>query len=876
MKYMTGNELRAAYLKFFEEKKGHLCLPSFSLIPKDDPSLLIIGAGMAPLKPFFTGKMKPPRTRITTSQRCVRTGDIENVGRTARHQTFFEMLGNFSFGDYFKEEAIPWAWEFLTEVIELPKEKLWVTIYPKDDEAAEIWKKQPGFDPEHIVRLEDNFWEIGPGPCGPDSEIYIDLGEERGCGKPTCAVGCDCDRYLEIWNLVFTQYDRTEDGEYNQLAHKNIDTGCGLERLASVVQDKPSNFETDLLFPIIEYAAGRADVKYGDDPQKDISLKVIADHARSMAVMIMDGILPSNEGRGYVLRRILRRAVRHGRLLGISGSFLKGAVDAVIKIYQDAPDFAELVAKQDYIKKVIEIEEEHFHDTLSQGMEMLNEQIENIKANGKKELAGHEVFKLYDTYGFPWELTEEILHEQGLDIDKAGFDKAMNEQRERARSARQANQRVDVPNLRDMNIGELRHDESATEAKVVAIWKEGKLVDSLSDGDEAGIILDVTPFYAEGGGQVGDAGQLKSEFGHISVTNAKKLPDGTVYHISYVEEGGIKVGEKVEIIIDMEKKLASSRNHTATHLLQAALKKVVGDQVNQAGSLVTPERLRFDFSNFEPVTNQQLADVEELVNKVILKAQDVEIKEMKQSEARAMGAMALFGEKYGDIVRVVNVPGFSMELCGGSHVKNVGQIGMFKIVSETGIAAGVRRIEAITGGAALAYANDNDRLLNESADLLKCQRGEVASRLSDLLSRFKEMEKQTEKFRKMKEMADAQKLLMAVKKYGDIQVVSGHANVNSVDELRGMADTLMEKLENGLVVLNTVIDGKVNFVVKASKGAVDEGVHAGKIVKEMAKLVGGGGGGRPDMATAGGKIPDKIPDAMEKAHEMIEEIVAKK
>ena len=876
MKYMTGNELRAAYLKFFEEKKGHLCLPSFSLIPKDDPSLLIIGAGMAPLKPFFTGKMKPPRTRITTSQRCVRTGDIENVGRTARHQTFFEMLGNFSFGDYFKEEAIPWGWEFLTEVIELPKEKLWVTIYPKDDEAAEIWKKQPGFDPEHIVRLEDNFWEIGPGPCGPDSEIYIDLGEERGCGKPTCAVGCDCDRYLEIWNLVFTQYDRTEDGEYNQLAHKNIDTGCGLERLASVVQDKPSNFETDLLFPIIEYAAGRADVKYGDDPKKDISLKVIADHARSMAVMIMDGILPSNEGRGYVLRRILRRAVRHGRLLGISGSFLKGAVDAVIKIYQDAPDFAELVAKQDYIKKVIEIEEEHFHDTLSQGMEMLNEQIENIKANGKKELAGHEVFKLYDTYGFPWELTEEILHEQGLDIDKAGFDKAMNEQRERARSARQANQRVDVPNLRDMNIGELRHDESATEAKVVAIWKEGKLVDSLSDGDEAGIILDVTPFYAEGGGQVGDAGQLKSEFGHISVTNAKKLPDGTVYHISYVEEGGIKVGEKVEIIIDMEKKLASSRNHTATHLLQAALKKVVGDQVNQAGSLVTPERLRFDFSNFEPVTNQQLADVEELVNKVILKAQDVEIKEMKQSEARAMGAMALFGEKYGDIVRVVNVPGFSMELCGGSHVKNVGQIGMFKIVSETGIAAGVRRIEAITGGAALAYANDNDRLLNESADLLKCQRGEVASRLSDLLSRFKEMEKQTEKFRKMKEMADAQKLLMAVKKYEDIQVVSGHANVNSVDELRGMADTLMEKLENGLVVLNTVIDGKVNFVVKASKGAVDEGVHAGKIVKEMAKLVGGGGGGRPDMATAGGKIPDKIPDAMEKAHEMIEEIVAKK
>ena len=693
---MTGNELREAYLQFFSEKKGHLRMPSFSLIPQDDPTLLLIGAGMAPLKPYFTGKMKPPGTRVTTSQRCVRTGDIENVGRTARHQTYFEMLGNFSFGDYFKKEAIPWAWEFLTEVVELPKDKLWVTVYPDDDEAIAIWKSQPGFPQDHVVKLDDNFWEIGPGPCGPDSEIYIDLGEERGCGQPTCGVGCDCDRYLEIWNLVFTQYDRQEDGSYKDLAHKNIDTGCGLERLASVVQGKKTNFETDLLYPIIEYAAKVAGVKYGDDAQKDISLKVIADHARSMAIMIMDGILPSNEGRGYVLRRILRRAIRHGRMLGIKDKFLEGAVDAVVDIYKDASDFGALVAKQDYIKKVISLEEDRFASTLNQGMELLDGEIQAVKAEGKKELDGKVGFRLYDTFGFPWELTEEILHEQGLDLDKDGFDKAMEEQRQRARSARAANIRVQVPDLSGIDVSKLKLDPEAKEAKVVAIWKDGKLVEEIHDGDEAGIILDATPFYAEGGGQVGDEGALISEFGHIKATNAKKLPDGTVYHISYVEEGQLKVGDTVKIEVDQTKKLASARNHTATHLLQAALKRVVGDQVNQAGSSVTPERLRFDFTNFEPVTAQQLADVEELVNKVILKGQDVDISHMSLDEAKKAGAMALFSEKYGDVVRVVKVPGFSMELCAGSHVKNVGQIGMFKIISESGVASGVRRIEAIT------------------------------------------------------------------------------------------------------------------------------------------------------------------------------------
>lgn len=869
MKYMSGNEIREKYLRFFEEKAGHLRLGSASLIPENDPTLLMIGAGMAPFKPFFTGKMKPPRTRITTSQRCVRTGDIENVGRTARHQTYFEMLGNFSFGDYFKKEAIAWAWEFLTEVVELPKEKLYATIYPKDDEAAEIWKQQPGFDPTHIVKLDDNFWEIGPGPCGPDSEIYIDLGEDRGCGSPDCYVGCDCDRYLEIWNLVFTQYDRTEDGQYLPLANKNIDTGCGLERLASVVQGKRTNFETDLLFPIIEYAADKAGIKYGEDAEKDISLKVIADHARSMAIMIMDGILPSNEGRGYVLRRILRRAVRHGRMLGITDKFLAGAVEAVIRIYKGVADFSELVNKEEYIKKVISLEEERFHATLAQGIELLNAEIEKLKADNKTVLSGENSFKLYDTFGFPWELTEEILQENGMSLDKEAFDKAMQEQRDRARAARQENQRVAVPDLSGLDTKKLTRDEKATEANVVCIWKDGQMVDELSDGEEAGIILDVTPFYAEGGGQVGDVGIFTSELGKIRVSNAKKLPDGTIYHVADVEEGMLKVGDKVKIAIDMTKKLASARNHTATHLLQAALKKVVGNQVNQAGSSVTPERLRFDFSNFEPVTEQQLADVEELVNEVILKGQDVEIAQMKQDEAKKLGAMALFGEKYGDIVRVVTVPGFSMELCGGSHVANVGQIGMFKIISETGVAAGVRRIEAITGKAALEYAHKKEAIVSAAAAKLKCKTDDVLQGIDKLVADNKNMQQELEVFNAEKAKAAVADLLVGVKTVGDIQVAAGKANAADVDELRNIADMISEKLTNGVVVLAAANDGKVSLVVKADKGAVGKGVHAGKIIKEAAKTVGGGGGGKPDMAQAGGKQPEKIKDAIDKAVEVL-------
>ncbi|WP_296771019.1 alanine--tRNA ligase [Selenomonas sp.] len=867
---MSGNELREAYLQFFAEKKGHLRLPSFSLIPQDDPTLLLIGAGMAPLKPFFTGKMKPPRTRVTTSQRCVRTGDIENVGRTARHQTFFEMLGNFSFGDYFKGEAIPWAWEFLTEVVELPKDKLWVTVYPDDDEAIEIWKSQPGFPQDHIVKLEDNFWEIGPGPCGPDSEIYIDLGEERGCGSPDCAVGCDCDRYLEIWNLVFTQYDKQEDGSYKNLAHKNIDTGCGLERLASVVQNKKTNFETDLLYPIIEYAAGVAGVTYGEDAEKDISLKVIADHARSMAIMIMDGILPSNEGRGYVLRRILRRAIRHGRMLGIKDKFLEGAVNAAVEIYRGAKDFEELVNKADYIKKVISLEEDRFAATLNQGMELLGAEIEKVKAAGKKDLAGDVTFRLYDTFGFPWELTEEILHENGLELDKEGFDKAMEEQRTRARNARAENTRVAVPDLSSIDVSKLTVDEKATAGKVVAIWQDGKLVEEITDGQEAGVILTTTPFYAEGGGQVGDEGILTSELGHISVSNAKKLPDGTVYHVAYVEEGQLKVGDDVQIAVNKTQKLASARNHTATHLLQAALKKVVGDQISQAGSSVTPERLRFDFTNFEPVTAQQLADVEELVNNEILKGQDVEISHMSLEEAKKAGAMALFSEKYGDVVRVVKVPEFSMELCGGSHVANVGQIGMFKIVSESGVASGVRRIEAITGKAALDYANGKMAILADAAGKLKAKEEDVLAQIEKLQGEMKAMQKQLDEVAVMRDKADAAKLIAGLQDIDGVSVVCGKTNAGSMDELREVADMTSSKLDApSVVVLACANDGKVNLVVKATKDANAKGIHAGKIIKEAAAVVGGGGGGRPDMAQAGGKNAEALPQAFDKALEVI-------
>lgn len=867
MEYLSGSEIRRKYLDFFV-KHGHLELESASLIPKDDPSLLMIGAGMAPFKAYFTGKVKPPCPRITTSQRCVRTGDIENVGKTARHHTYFEMLGNFSFGDYFKYDAIKWAWDFLTNDLKLPKEKLWVSIYPDDKEAYKYWTEETDVDKDHIVALKDNFWEIGQGPCGPDSEIFIDLGKDRGCDSPSCGVGCDCDRYLEIWNLVFTQFDKTADGEYVPLQNKNIDTGCGLERLASVLQNVPSNFETDLMFPIIEYAAKVSNQKYGVNQNTDISLKVIADHARSISFMVMDGILPSNEGRGYVLRRLLRRAIRHARMLGIEEKFLAGAVDVVANIYKDV--YTELETRKDYIKKIISLEEERFHTTLNQGLALLNSEIENLIKEDKKVLAGNIGFKLYDTFGFPKELTEEILHEQNLELDNDAFISHMEEQRQRARAARSENTKLDLPDLRNINTENLKIDETATLGKVVCIWQDGEIVKEIHDSHRAGIILDINPFYPEGGGQAGDIGYIKNEYGVTKVLDTKKFPDGTVYNIVEVLEGCLRIDDNVEILVDFENKLSSSRNHTATHMLQAALKKVVGEHITQAGSFVNADYLRFDFSSFNPITKEELAQIENLVNAEIFKAQDVEVLHMELEEAKKAGAMALFGEKYGDEVRVVSIPNFSMELCGGCHVKNVGEIGLFKIISESSVASGVRRIEAITGKKALEYLNQKADILKTAIDILKCKEDNFVNKVAELQKQNKDLEKELNKIKTDNANNLSKSLLENAILLEDIKIITTKLENTNVDDMKIMADSLVDSLgENSVVVLAGTSNDKLFFITKAGKGANKKGVHAGKVVKEIAILTGGNGGGRPDMAQAGGKDITKVDSALNESINII-------
>ncbi len=861
---MTGNELRKKFLQFFASK-NHLVLPSYSLIPEDDPTLLMIGAGMAPFKPFFTGKMKPPQPRIVTSQKCVRTGDIENVGRTARHHTFFEMLGNFSFGDYFKKEAIAWAWEFVTEHLGLPEDKLWITIHTKDDEAFEIWHKDIGLPADRIIRMEDNFWEIGPGPCGPCSELYIDLGEDRGCGKPDCAVGCNCDRYLEIWNLVFTQFDRDEAGNYTPLAKKNIDTGAGLERIASVLQNKRSNFETDLLFPIIERTCRVAGVAYGQSEKTDVSLKVIADHARSLTVMIADGILPSNEGRGYVLRRVLRRAVRHGRLMGVDKPFLADLVDVVADIFAEPyPDISE---KRAFLKKVVQLEEERFNATLLQGIELLNKHIQDLKAAGRQTLDGGSAFKLYDTFGFPWELTQEILAEQDMTLDKQAFDAAMNEQRERARAARQENERIELPDLSGVVTGTLRADAQADAGRVVVALKGGQVVDEVHDGEEAAIILDVTPFYAEGGGQVGDAGRIVGPLGKMTVNGTRKLPDGTIYHIGHVIEGVLKTGDAVKVTIDSRRRMATARNHTATHLMHAALKKVLGSHVNQAGSLVEPDRLRFDFSHFSPVSAEELAEVERLVNRAIFDNIPVGVIETTLDLAKEMGAMALFGEKYGDKVRVIVAGDFSKELCGGTHVGSTAEIGLFKIVSETSVGAGLRRIEAVTGSGALEYINSREKALVTAAELLKTRPEELVAKVEALTAELKEAGQALATANTKLAKFAVQDILSAMQTVGGVQLVSGQVAAGEMDDLRGIADMVRDKLSCGVVILGAVSGEKVNFVAMATASAVARGIHSGNIVKAAATVAGGGGGGRPDMAQAGGKLPEKINEAIAAALE---------
>lgn len=864
---MTGNEIREKYLKFFESK-AHLILPSASLLPENDPTLLLIGAGMAPFKPFFTGKMQPPNVRITTCQKCVRTGDIDNVGKTARHHTFFEMLGNFSFGDYFKKETIAWGWEFVTEVLKISPDKLWITIHTEDDEAFEIWHKDIGVDADRIVRMEENFWEIGPGPCGPCSEIHVDLGPERGC-TPDCKIGCECDRYLEIWNLVFTQFNKEEDGSYTPLAKKNIDTGAGLERLASIMQGKPSNFETDLIFPIIEYAQALSKVRYGDSVKSDISLKVIADHARSMTVMIGDGVLPSNEGRGYVLRRILRRAVRHGKLIGISKMFLAGAVDAVIKIFATA--YPDLNEKRDYIQKVIQVEEERFNATLEQGIELLNVEIEKLEQAGGKILDGNIAFKLYDTFGFPWELTEEILQEHGLGMDKAGFDEAMSKQRERARAARaDKDDTVAVLDLEGVDINKLVQDEAAIQAKIVAIFDDaGKQIKQAVDGQDVTVMLDVTPFHAEGGGQLGDMGSMKAASGELNVNNTIKLPDGSVVQICSLTAGVVHVGDSVTLAVDNARKLSIARNHTATHLLHMALKEVLGSHVNQAGSYVGPDRLRFDFSHFSPVSDAEIAKIEELVNSKVLANLPVQAMQTDKQAAKDMGAVALFGEKYGDIVRVVKIGDCSTELCGGTHLENTAQIGLFKIISESSTGAGVRRIEAVTGAGMLEYVKEQDAILDAAAAQLKCRPQDLAARLASMQAEAKELQNEINRLNNMladNQLADVDKEIEDIK---GVKVLFKEVPSTDINNLRALGDKLRDKTQGLVVLTMQAEEGKIVILAMASKEAVAKGVHAGNVVKEVAKVTGGGGGGRPDMAQAGGKDASKLPEAIIAARALI-------
>lgn len=869
---MKGNDIRKAYLDFFKSKE-HLIMDTFPLIPENDPSLLLVGAGMAPLKPFFTGKLVPPCERISTCQKCIRTGDIENVGRTARHHTFFEMLGNFSFGNYFKKEAITWAWEFLTDILKLDKDKLYITIYPDDTEAYDTWIKM-GVDPTHISRLEDNFWEIGEGPCGPDSEIFYDLGESRGCSSESCAPGCDCDRYLEIWNLVFTQYNKTADGEYVLLEKKNIDTGAGLERLASVMQGAESNFETDLIFPIIQKTMDIANVKYHEDAKTDVSLKVIADHIRAITCLIADGVLPSNEGRGYVLRRTLRRAVRHGRLLGIETCFLTDLVDVVVDIL--GPGIDGLQARKDYVKRVVLNEEERFNKTLVQGLELLKKLMTELKSEGVSVIAGSDVFKLYDTYGFPLELTEEIAEEDGFTLDEEGFKSCMEEQRTRAREARDAaDAKVATPDITFLANEVLTANEMVKTSEVMMVGIESESVAEAHDGDSITIIFRQTPFHPEGGGQLGDTGYVIAPMGRVRIDNTKKLPEGTIYQIGVVEEGTIKVGDQVEFAVDVQRRNDMAKNHTATHLLHAALRSVLGEHVTQAGSLVMPERLRFDFTHFSPVTEEELNRIEIMVNDEILRAQSLEVAEMSMKEAQAKGAMALFGEKYGNEVRVVEIPGFSVELCGGSHVENTAVIGTFRLVSESGIGSGVRRIEAVTGKAALEMSRNEANMLKELGSLLKVKVDNVVEKVQQIQGELKTAEKEIAQIKEAQAKAGAADLLGAMKKINDVPVIIAKVDCEDMNELRSQADAIRDKMESGIVLVAMAKDDKVNFVCMVTKDVVKKGAHAGQIVKEAAQVAGGNGGGRPDMAQAGAKEPSKLAEALETGMKKISEMLNK-
>ena len=880
MKNIGTNELRDMYLKFFEGK-GHLKMESFSLVPKNDKSLLLINAGMAPLKPYFTGVQKPPSTRITTCQKCIRTGDIENVGKTSRHGTFFEMLGNFSFGDYFKVEIIPWAWEFVTEVLKLPKDKLYVTIYLEDDEAFDIWKEKTDIDTERIFRLgkEDNFWEHGAGPCGPCTEIHFDKGEGLEAVKTAeeFVKASDEDRIIEFWNLVFTQFDGDGKGNYEKLAKTNIDTGMGLERVATIVQGVNNIFEIDTVRDILDTVSKISNVKYGEDESKDVSLRIITDHVKSVTMLIGDGVSPSNEGRGYVLKRLLRRAARHGRLLGIEGLFLTDIVDSVIKNYKSG--YKELEEKQEFIKKIISLEEERFNETIDSGMDILLGYIKELNNQGLNTLSGKKAFKLYDTYGFPYELTEEICEEKEIKIEKETFKKEMEIQRTRARQGRETTSYMgseETPiNKIDSDIDTefVGYTSLNLEGRVLLIADDEEFRDELQALEKGYIVTDKTPFYPEMGGQVGDTGVMKGNGFSIKVYNTKNSVGGKIIHYVKVIEGAIKKGDIVTLMVDKARRKGISRNHTATHMLQKALREVIGGHTHQAGSYVGEERLRFDFDHFQGLTKEELEKIESLVNEKIMETYDVSTNLMTLEEAKNSGAMALFDEKYSEKVRVVSVSNFSMELCGGTHVKNSGEIGFFKILSETGVASGVRRIEAMTGFGAIRYLEEKQKLLKEASTLLKCNEKEIISRISKQSEEIKEKEKEILQLKSKLNTGVEEEILKSSVDISGIKVAC--YKVSGIDgaSLRDLADKVRDKIASGVVVLLSDNDGKVNLVAMSTKDCIEKGIHCGNIIKETSKVVGGGGGGRPDMAQAGGKNPEKIDEAIEKVKEVIKTLV---
>ena len=869
------NELRQMFLDFFESK-GHLVMNSFSLVPQNDNSLLLINAGMAPLKPYFTGAEIPPRTRVATCQKCIRTGDIENVGKTARHGTFFEMLGNFSFGDYFKHEAIAWSWEFLTKVVGLDENRLYPSVYEEDDEAFDIWNKEIGVPADRIFRFgkEDNFWEHGAGPCGPCSEIYYDRGEKYGCGKPGCTVGCDCDRYMEVWNNVFTQFENDGEGHYETLKQKNIDTGMGLERLAVVVQDVDSIFDVDTLCALRNKVCEVAGKTYGVNHEDDVSIRLITDHMRSATFLISDGVMPTNEGRGYVLRRLIRRAARHGRHIGIEGPFLEKLSETVIEGSKDG--YPELEEKKTFILNVLHNEESQFNKTIDQGLKILADLEAEMKEAGKSVLGGSDAFRLYDTYGFPIDLTKEILEEKGYTIDEDGFKEEMEVQRKRARESRAVSNYMGadatVYDEIDRNITTefTGYDKLEATSKVTVLTTETEIVDSLMEGQKGTIFVEKTPFYATMGGQEGDTGVITTANGVFRVEDTIKLRGGKYGHVGVMESGMISGGEEVTLKVDEQERKDTCKNHSATHLLQKALKTVLGAHVEQKGSLVNPTRLRFDFAHFQAMTPEEIAETEALVNKEIQAALPVTTQIMGIEEAKKTGAMALFGEKYGDEVRVVSMGDFSVELCGGTHVANTANITLFKIVSEAGVAAGVRRIEALTGNNVIEYYRQMEENLHTIAKTLKTSPAEITEKITHLQKEVKELQSENESLKSKMAQDSLGNVMDQVVEVKGVKVLASAVDGVDMNGLRDLGDQLKEKLGEGVVVLASAKDGKVSLLAMATQGAMDKGAHAGNLIKAAAAIVGGGGGGRPNMAQAGGKNPDKIPEAIAKVAELVE------